>query len=157
MILVIIVRTAKIEIADILVSSSSLFLPLESYFADVLGLNRIFEDVENVYPCTPLQEGMMAETLLDPRANVEQLLACSCSLLCLQARSVHLRLPLLLRGVDAAAWKRAWQKTVGRHEAHACPHCGDEVLPDSARHCGPRSLPLRRLPLRRVLAFGRPG
>lgn len=29
--------------------------------------------MEEVYPCTPLQEGMMAENLLDPSANVEQL------------------------------------------------------------------------------------
>eukprot|EP00439_Symbiodinium_sp_Y106_P046293 s451_g5.t3 len=70
---------------------------LSEWLKAVLG-DRSLEDVENVYPCTPLQEGMMAETLLDPRANVEQL-------------------PLLLRGVDASAWKRAWQKTVVRHEA----------------------------------------
>ena len=35
---------------------------------------RNAEEVENVFPCTPLQDGMMAETLLDPQANVEQLL-----------------------------------------------------------------------------------
>ena len=48
----------------------------------ILGLLEVFfpcpnsrlEDMEEIYPCTPLQEGMMAETLLDPTANVEQLL-----------------------------------------------------------------------------------
>lgn len=39
-----------------------------------LVANSRLEDMEEIYPCTPLQEGMMAETLLDPTANVEQFL-----------------------------------------------------------------------------------
>eukprot|EP00434_Breviolum_minutum_P045603 symbB.v1.2.040925.t1/scaffold7658.1/size10031/1 len=54
-------------------------------------------DMEEVYPCTPLQEGMMAENLLDSSANVEQL-------------------PLLQRG-NGTQWRNAWTSVVQRHGA----------------------------------------
>ena len=53
--------------------------------------------MEEIYPCTPLQEGMLAEKLLDPGANVEQL-------------------PLLFRG-SPAEWRAAWEAVTARHAA----------------------------------------
>lgn len=53
--------------------------------------------VEDIYPCTPLQEGLLAETLLDKTANVEQL-------------------ALLLTGpLDAGLWRHAWSMLIRRH------------------------------------------
>ncbi|CAK8996465.1 Bacitracin synthase 1 (BA1) [Includes: ATP-dependent cysteine adenylase (CysA) (Cysteine activase) [Durusdinium trenchii] len=55
------------------------------------------EQIDEIFPCTPLQEGMMSETLMNPSANVEQ--------------SCH-----LIRG-SMARWRAAWSRVVSRHAA----------------------------------------
>ncbi len=62
------------------------------------GLDRSIEDI---YPLAPLQEGMLFQGLLDPESGffLEQL---TCT---------------LAGPLDAAAFRRAWQRTVERHAA----------------------------------------
>ena len=55
------------------------------------------EAIEDIYPCTPLQEGLLMETMLDRTANVEQL-------------TLRLKGPL-----DPARWRAAWTAMARRH------------------------------------------
>lgn len=75
------------------------------------------EVVEDVYPCTPLQEALLMETLVDPSANVEQL-------------TLHLRGPL-----DPQRWHAAWSAMVRRHgilRTRLLPHAASGQPPQSS-------------------------
>lgn len=70
------------------------------------------EDLEDVYPCTPLQEGMMALTFKDSTAYTVE---------------YEYRLP---PGTDLKQLEAAWQKT-----AQACPILRTRIVPTSKRGC----------------------
>lgn len=85
----------------------------EEVLREVADLCRCaMEDLEDVYPCTPLQEGMMALTFKDSTAYTVE---------------YEYRLP---PGTDLKQLHAAWQQT-----AQACPILRTRIVPTSKRGC----------------------
>jgi len=68
-----------------------------------LGITNIVDDVEDIYPCTPVQEGMLINQLRDPKSYV-----------------YHAIYTVRNTGpspIDTSKLARAWQRVVNRHAA----------------------------------------
>ncbi|WP_394833990.1 non-ribosomal peptide synthase/polyketide synthase [Pendulispora rubella] len=114
---------------------------------DALGLD--LANVEDIYPATPLQQGLLFHTLLDPEAYINEL-------------RVTIRGPL-----DHDAFRAAWRAAVSRHpilRTHFEWRHGGEPLQIVHRHvelpwneAQPAAIDLARAPLMRAGLSARSG
>jgi amino acid adenylation domain-containing protein/non-ribosomal peptide synthase protein (TIGR01720 family) len=66
-------------------------------------------DIEDIYPLSPMQEGLLLHTLLEPGSGIYMMQYCY----------------LVEHGIDVPAFMQAWKLVVGRHEVLRTSFCWD--------------------------------